>query len=309
MPILAAPYLAPVDVSPEWKSIDPTWTGWDGSVWHLSDPASGVLLTQAGTRGLSMPPVTRYTSTSPALAGSRNRGSRTAERDVFWPLFVRSSGGSQAFVDLERAFWATMHPDKPGVWSVTLPDGSKRSLGCRFMDDGNASFTMIPTIRGWAVYGVTLVAEQPYWEGDAIARTWAVDDPTPFFGGTTGGSGPTFYISSGSAITSATIDNPGDVDTFPVYTIIGPTTSVSVGYAGNVVTLGTLAAGAVRIIDTNPDRLTVTDAAGVDKWSELTSTANFGAPIPPGESVPLSLSLVGTGSVSVAITPRYYRAW
>lgn len=313
----------------DWSGISAmTWTGFDGSVWDLTGWTGGVSL-QAGVRGFTMPPLDRYANASPALSGSRWRGWRARDREVFWPLRVFSDAGSQAWIEYDRAFWKTMRPDRLGVWEVVQLSGEARRLSLRFADDGQQSFDTLPSLLGWTTYGITLVAEQPYWEGDAIARTWAVDDPTPFFGGAivasagygAGGygtaaygdpavvGGPPFYISSGSAITSAAIDNPGDVDTYPVYTIVGPTTSVSVGYAGNVVTLGTIAAGAVRIVDTNPDKLTVTDAAGVDKWSELTSAADFGAPIPPGESVPLSLTLVGTGSVTVSITPRYYRAW
>ncbi len=63
-----------------WAGLQVTWTGWDGSVWELSSSDSPVWLTPEGTRGLSMPPVDRYTSEAPAVAGSRWRGYRVAGR-------------------------------------------------------------------------------------------------------------------------------------------------------------------------------------------------------------------------------------
>jgi hypothetical protein len=310
VPILAAPY-APPDTAAlvDWSGIDSmTWTGHDGTVWDLTGWTGGVSL-QAGARGFTMPPLDRFANASAALPGSHWRGWRAQDREVFWPVRVFSDAGSQAWVEYDRAFWATMRPDKVGVWQVVQLSGEARRLSLRFVDDGQAAFATLPALVGWTVYGITLVAEQPFWEGDTIARTWAVDDPTPFFGGVANGSGPTFYISSGSQVTNAQISNPGDVDTYPIYTAVGPFTSLSVGYAGNLVTLGSVASGQTRIVDTRPDHLTVVDQNGVDKWSELGSSAQFGAPIPPGDPVPLSLSMVGAGSITASITPRFYRAW
>jgi hypothetical protein len=45
----AAPYtpVIPGSFNP-WQGMKHTWTGWDGSVWDLSDPESGVFLTADG---------------------------------------------------------------------------------------------------------------------------------------------------------------------------------------------------------------------------------------------------------------------
>jgi len=310
MPIVIAPeeVVAPPVETAAWPGFAAmTWTGQDGSEWDMMG-SSGIYLGM-GVRGLTMPPVDRFVSTSPALAGSRWRGARTLERDVFWPLLMWSDEGSEAWVQHDRAFWSTMRPDTTGVWTVRQPNGLARSLRCRYVDDSDHATEIDPTGSGWEVYGIHLVAEQPYWEGDPVTRTWTNDAFVPFFGGSAGAKAPSFFISSGSSLVSATVSNPGDVDAYPVYTVTGPVDSVSVGYAGNTVSLGAVPAGQQRIIDTRPDRLTVTDANGVDKWSELTGDPQFDAPIPPGESVPLSLSMVGSGTVSLTLTPLYYRAW
>ena len=308
MPILATPSLVPV--APGRLVAEGTshlWTGWDGSEWDLSGLGSGVSL-GSGVRGLTMPPVQRFSTDSPGVAGSRWRGFRTQEREVFWPLRVYHEAKSQEWIEYDRALWATMHPARTGVWTVTHPDGSSRSLTLRCVDDGSHAFDTDPALLGWARYAVTLVAEQPYWEGEPLTRSWKTVDPKPFFGGVVGGKGPTFYISSGSTLGNATMDNPGDVDAWPVWTIYGPTSSVSVGVGGKLVTVPfAIADGDSLTIDTRPSAQTAFTAAGVEMTSQL-SAFNF-APVPSGQSVPLSLSMVGNGVVQAALTPLHLRAW
>lgn len=283
-----------------------TWTGWDGSVWDLLTYADSGVLLMRGVRGLGKPTHDRYSSQSPALAGSRWRGYRTTEREVFWPVAVYADTANSRWVATDRAFWRTMHPGRPGTWTITQPSGEVRSLVCRFVDDGAQVFDVDPLTAGWTAYGVTLVAdEQPFWSGQTITRTFRASAASDFYGGS---GGPPFYISSASTLASAAITNPGDVEAYPVWTITGPTTSVSVGLAGNLVDVPfTLATGVSLVIDSRPTAQTAVDSLGVERTAELGS-ANFAA-IPPGESVPLTLTMAGTGIVQVDLTPLYDRAW
>lgn len=309
MPILSAPTRT-LDrpAVTDWSGLAAmTWTGWDGTEWDLLGENGGVFLTRDGVRGLHMPRVDRYTNVSPALAGSRWRGSRTLEREVFWPLFIYSDSGSQGWVKYDRAFWRTMHPDKPGTWSVTSAFGETRTLQCRFADDGDMEMTSDPSQRGWDVYPISLIAEQPYWAGPAVTQSWVDGGVVPFFGAD-GTGGPPFNISSGNTLSTATMPNPGDVDAYPVWTITGPSTAVSVGVGDKVVEYNAvISPGNTITIDTRPDRLTVVDQDGIDRLSGL-GEASF-APIPAGEAVSLSLAMTGTGSVSAALQPLYFRAF
>jgi hypothetical protein len=163
-------------------------------------------------------------------------------------------------------------------------------------------------VAGWASYGITLVAEQPFWEGPAVTRAWQASEPVPFIGG--GPSNPTggLYISSGSTLGSASMPNPGDEPAWPVWLIHGPTVSVSVGVGGRVIEVPfPLAEGEQLLIDTAPTAQTAIDSDGVERTAEL-GQVEF-APVPPGESVDLSLTMVGQGVVEAAITPLWHRAW
>jgi hypothetical protein len=303
----------PEDFVP-WTSNNHTWTGWDDSLWDICSGqlASGVCLL-SGVRGLTMPTVQRWTSQSPAVHGSRWRGMTVLERDVFWPLEVYGVGGSQAWIEHERAFWKTMRPDKTGVWTVTQPDGNARSLICRFADDGQASFDIAPELTGWATYGITLVAESPFWRGDPIIRTFGADDSQNYFGGTGGGGfGPPYYITSGLTMAGAAVDNPGDMDAWPTWTINGPSTLATVGVGTSAITVPIALSGGQWVrIETSPDAganaQRAIDQAGVDRTSQL-GAVEF-ASIPPGAPADLNASMTGAGTIDVEITPQYLRAY
>jgi len=313
MPILAlvsqgsiSPGLAD-DASAAWGEMGVTWFGPDGSVWDLASPDSGVVLVPGGVRGLNMPPITRYTGSSPALPGSRWQGSRVGERPVFWPLLVHSEVGSQGWIDTDRDFWSTMRPDDPGTWRITLPDGTYRELTCRFDDDGDATYDLDPIKVGWAAYGVSLVADdQPFWLGRQQGVVLGAGSGSNFFSS----SGSVLTISPSQTISSANVSNPGDVPAWPRWTVNGPADSIVLGVAGGAVTYApALSAGQSVTIDTDPAVMTATNQAGVDVTSSCTWLPQ---PIPPGASVPLAISMTplsSAASVEITLTPRYYRAW
>ena len=227
----------------------------------------------------------------------------------------------------DRAFWATMDPSDTGVWEVTHPDGAKRSLRLRFRSDGDKASNLDPIFVGWDSYGITLVAEQPYWVGDPVVNAFAPPPPPlPFFEPT----GPQIVnIGSSYSVENARMDNPGDVESYPRWYVDGETTSASVGVGDVVVNVPfTVPAGTCLVIESDPDVIGATlyevtvEGMGlkpsqrvigthlinpVDKTTAL-GEADFAA-IPPGQQVPLSLTLAGTGNVEVVLPTLYRRPW
>jgi hypothetical protein len=306
MPILASPGTEPpVDTAEQWAGLEVLWTDVTGRTWDLNSPDDGVILHQGGVRGLGMPPITRYNTQAPALPGSRWRGHRVAEREAFWPLFVWGDT-SDEWLARDRAWWRGLRPDGLGVWSIGTPDGQRRRLSLRYVEDGDPSFDVDPSVAGWYVYGLTLVAEQPYWEGEAVARTWETASTSPWFSG----AGGVVTISPGNTVDTATIDNPGDVEAWPIWTVTGPCSTADLGIGGGHVALGAaVAGGASVVIDTRPDRMTATTDLGADIsasviWAPL--------PVPPAVGVPAAITLTGTGAgtrAGLSFTPLHYRAW
>ncbi|WP_212745886.1 hypothetical protein [Sinomonas susongensis] len=299
--IYGAPYIPPVPAAPVWRGLRMSWTGWDGSEWALTSPRSGLFL-MPGVRGLAFPKFERYSSSPPGVAGSRHRGTRVDDREAFWPLYLYSDEGSQGFIDRDSAFWSSLHPDFEGRWTVEAPDGSTRSLGLRLKDVDDANPEAV--FRGWAKYGITLLADHPYWEGEPVSRTWAQADMRAFLPPSAGAG---FSVSSGSTLATAKATNPGDVETHVVWEAHGPFTSVTVGVGdATVVAPIQAAAGQVLVIDTDPE----VQAAFLD-WVDVTdrlTRAEFGT-IQPGAAVPLTLAIAGTGFITATYTPKYFRAW
>lgn len=294
----------PPPVSP-WSRSAMTWTGWDGSVWELTNPKAGVFLTAAGVEGLGMPTHQAWIGESPAVHGQHYRGHVVEPRPAFWPVYLYSDADTEEWLERDRAFWRTLQPGKHGQWALTTPGGGKRTLSCRFVDDGRHTVQRDPMLRGWATYGVSLIADNPFWTGEPVRRTWAQSTATDFYGGAA--KAPVFHISSGSQLSTAKMTNEGDLEAWPVWTIRGPLTAVTVGVDGATIQWSVaLAEGDILVIDTDP---TIQSAwlNGVDVTDQL-GVADF-APIPAGVELPLSLTMTGAGSVEATITPRFYRAW
>lgn len=301
--VFAAPYVPPAPVV-LWRGLDMTWTGWDGSVWSLTSAADGAVML-SGVRGLTMPPIVHYKSSYPSVAGARWRGLSVDEREAFWPIQIYHDASSEDWITRDRAFWRTMNPEKTGLWTVSQPSGERRTLRLRFKNDGQATFNTDPSLAGWSNYGITLNAEQPFWAGAQVNKTFDVGASVPFLGSVPGAA--PFTISPSNTISTAVMDNPGDVDAYPVWEVSGPCTSAVVGVNGrNIVIPFFIAAGQSLIIDTKPTSQ-MAMLGGVDKTAAL-GDVDF-APLPAGVASDLSLSMTGTGTITVHLEPLYYRAW
>lgn len=303
--VLAAPYV-PDPPEKLWYGLGMTWTGDDGTVWDLTSGAGGVVM-MPGYRGTNMPPVTHHKSVYASVPGSRWRGYSVQDREVFWPIQVFHDNGSADWIERDRRFWKTLAPNKTGIWTVTQPNGDERTLRLRLRSDGDPVQDHDPALAGWSNYGLTFDAEQPFWEGGGgvVSKTFTPDNASDFFNNSTGGT--PFYISRSATVATAIMNNPGDVEAYPTWTINGPCTAATVGVGGVNITIPfAIAAGQRLVINTAPSSQQAL-LGSVDKTAQL-GTVNF-APIPSGTNVILSLAITGTGSITCSITPRFFRAW
>lgn len=303
MPILAVGRVAPpvLVVPDQWTGFDAmTWTDWTGATFDLFG-SGDVMVMRDGLRGLNMPPYDRYTNESPAVPGSSYRGFRTKERTVFWPTMVRSTLSADDFLVADRALWQGMRPDQVGQWAVTVR-GVTRTLTLRYTGDGDQVTNGDPVQRGWELYGLNFVAEEPYWSGDPVTALFSNATTTATFFDTSRTIGSSFTLSS------ASVSNTGDVPAFPVWTVYGPCTTATITINGQVIGVPiTLTAGQRLTIDTDPSALTAIRETGADVTGQLGSRGF--APIQPGTTVPLGLAMTGNGAVAVALTPQFYRCY
>jgi len=272
--------------------------------------AQGVAL-QPGYRGFGNPEFDSYRQQGPSVDGAIYNGFRVKEREVFLPLLVYVSGqsgdGSAGWLDTDRRFFDTMVPGKTGTITVTAPNGSSRTLDCKFESDNQQAFDNDPAFVGWAPYGVTLIADDPFWYGEDVEASWGVAATDSFFGGT---GSQLFFISDGAGFDTAKLKNSGQHESYVEWTIKGGFETIKVGVGSNVVSIPFYVQDTDKVtINTAPSDMRVM-VNGVNKTSLLTSMPRF-TPIAGGVTTNLSVSYTGvaTGTVAARLRTRYYRAW
>lgn len=304
MPIILshAPVAPPVVVN-QWVGISCQWIGADGSQWDLDTGMAGAVLQRSGTEGLHEPPITKYSSRSRAFPGKRSRGWRADARAVFWPILVYSHASSEEWKDRYRAFFDSIHPEQPGTWRIGH-SGEFRELRLTGVYDDPHAFNHDPLVFGWEKFGVKLEADQPFWTGKPVTGgPWSAPVPTPFID--PAGS-PPFHISAGQAFGAAQMKNPGDVEAWPTWTLVGPLTGIELGIGTEIEQIPfTVPDGSVLTIQTDPRRQTAF-LDGVDVTAAL-GLLRYRA-IPPGSEVSLHVDATGTGSIRVSLVPLYFRA-
>jgi hypothetical protein len=282
------------------------WTDVNDVVWDLD---GGLVALRPGVMGLGLPGTDQYLRSSAALDGQRLVGSRTRARRVFWPVSIRGTDEAE-WLATSRAFFAGLSTDKTGTFEVTANDGQVRTIALRLQSQDEQEFDDAPGLFPFEVVGIDLVADDPFWRGPEVSKTFqTAEDSVPFFE-----TGPThvFNLMSSSTTASATVTNSGEVDSWPLWTVTGPATEFSIGVDGSVIS-GVIIVpdGQYLLIDTDPTvqvaRLHDGASSAVVPFSSFTSIVF--ARIPQGESVPLEIVLKGSGSVNISFEPGFRRAF
>src|SRR5690554_406029 len=312
MPVLYIPVEPPPPPPPSYPSSSAgrppqiTWTAASGDVVPLSDPTQGYAVLH-GLRGLNLPTYQIH-QTDSALDGTVVRGTRTEARELYLPIYLEAPTWS-AVLAKRRDLARRLHPavvDGGGEGRLTLAeaDGTRRHINAYYtggMDgpDGGSNSGMY-----WATYGITLLAQQPYWERDPVTHRWAIAPPTDTWL-------PILPIKVRDADVigeGMTITNPGSVRSWPVWTIRGPLDGSAV--MRNVTTgqqlefTATLSEGEQIVIDTRPRRKTVRDGTGANMFAALT-VGSVLWPLAPGPNV-VDVELTGLDDDSrleLEITP------
>jgi hypothetical protein len=147
---------------------DPTGTDWilDGSngVWEM-----------VGKKGFHANTFVHYRDESPALNGAFWRGVRTTMRDLFLPILFRGTDRNVVLAQ-RRALIKAISPHN-GLCTITSawPDGTVRSIACRYVD-GMEAGSQGP--GEWGVtaisYGLHFVADDPYMLSTPVVTTWSL---------------------------------------------------------------------------------------------------------------------------------------
>lgn len=254
-----------------------------------------------GTGGLGLPPVSVQWLEG-AGDGARFRGRRVQPRDIDLPIHILAEDRAELQAQVSRL--AKM---LAGECTLRLVEA-----------DGTSWYTQVHrTGGGDYVYGESTVGER---ELDVILTLRAGD---PFFTyseprqqvieNTGSGRGllrgplSKLKVSSSQAIGSIVLENPGDADAYPVWTVKGPGKNFeAISPTGeSFIWTGTLTSSQTLTIDTQ--RGTVTNQAGVNRYSLMGPAPRLWS-IPPGLSTAVA-SLEDTTSATRITCSWRPRKW
>lgn len=304
MVIIFSSPVAPGQVpAPNWSPFPMTWTGWDGSVWPLVGPTAGNPRLGRGVKGLHMPRFTVHKSTTPLVPGADVEGYSIEERAVFWPMLFRAADPTTWLAE-HGALFDSFHPVKTGTWTVGEGTAA-RTLALRGEFDGGHIFDRDPVLSLWSMIGVELEAPRPLWRGEPLRQRFENAEGVPFIDPVNGA--PPFTISNGQSFATASVTNPGDEPAYMKHTMTGPLNLVEIGFGQAMITVPfAIPGGSTLIIDTDPaSRFATLNGADVTRQLGF----QMFAPVPAKGKTPLTLAATGEGSVTVEITPLYWRAF
>lgn len=243
-------------------------------VWIDPDGATTIFSkVEYGINGRWFPSTVIDEEQVPGQPGSRLREVRHGPLEFVMPVWIQAGSATALRTALRNLVYAMDPTRGPGRIRVTAPGGDQRELACIVVDGlemaerlGSSS---TPTDQKLVL---AFRAHDPYWT--------AVSDIVQDF---TIGTQPSFFpffplrLTASEIAVDTTIDNGGDVDAWPVWTITGPGSGIvlrNLGTGKNLTPSGlTLAAGDTMVVDTRPGAKTVTKGDGTNLWPFLTSAS------------------------------------
>lgn len=288
--------------------IDAPWTPDDVCETHEWRSAAGetirfVTRTEAHQR--MMPPVTIYSIRVPQTQGGSFRGARHNERLATIPVVAP---GPQAGRDELRRWAKALDPLKgEGTLTVVIGPWAGRQLVCVYetgLDELNEEWPLL----GLIVLGFR--ACDPYWQDSNESSSTATINSTGYtwfpFAGTW--AAQPLILGASDVFAQLSIANAGDVEAWPVVTVIGPGTDLHLTNqttGKDLLLSGAIAAGSTVVIDTRPGRKTVT-IDGVNSFSRLSAASSLWPLIPGSNRVSIGFA---AGSAQSSVKFAWRNRW
>jgi len=292
------------------------WISHLGTTWNLMEGTEGAVLPK-GLGSIYLPKFTQITHKTARTPGVRFDGIDWDAGEAILTVAVgdtritRPNGDyrrGDMWLTLDRSFRDSFSPIYPGTLEVDAL-GETRKFRGRLLNLDVETVDRMPDIRGMCQYEIGLAAESPFYEGKPVVYDFPYSGssvPDNYYG--PANAAPDFVISGGNAIGNAVLNNPGQVEVWPRWTIDGPGQAV-VGVGDHVTQVQGLAAGERLVIDTHPTTGDVRDGNGVRAWDRLGGLYDF-APVEPGASITATAQLIGGGpgsNIHLEL-PTYYLA-
>jgi hypothetical protein len=280
------------------------WIEADGTATTLVED-NGLIVTD-GPLGRFFAPMDIAQDDTAGLDGALLRNVRSKARDVSFA--VAFLGDDRLGVRKQVRAWARRWSPARGDGRLRaiLGDGTARELtGVRYWSGMTGDETRSAASANHLSQVVTFRAFDPFWYDTAdTVRTVAGGNQTAFF--------PLlpFHLSEGAIGVANLIDNDGDAPAWPIWTVQGPATGVTItnGTTGDVLSMPTVAltSGQFLTIDTRPLHKAVTRDDGSNLYQYLSADSVMWSLTEGRNDVTVA---VGGSGISTLATVRYRRRW
>lgn len=271
----------------------------------LSDRPAGYRML-AGATGLDAPEYDVTVGAVPGLDGAQLRSVRPAPRLIRWPMLISGRTRDEYRARARRLLNAFDPAKGPGTLQVQEADGTTRLLRCIYTGglEGDGALTASGDGR-WLRAVVQFLAPNPWW-----AAATPITRSFPYSGGPAALFFPILplELSVAAVLGDTTVDNPGDVDAWPIWQITPPALGVTLRRTDTDETIdlaGAIPAGDALLIVTEPGQQSIRLLSGENRWPNLLEGSTLWKI--PGEAtgVPVEL-LVDGAAAGTLITLTYY---
>lgn len=233
----------------------------DGTSFALDVPPT--ISVQAGAQGLDMGTIDIAEDTAAGFDGAQPNQITVEPREVFLPLLLRADN-LIGLTNFKRSLMSYVNPAKgPVTIRCALPDGTARLIDGYYRAGIDTTMSTDAWGASWQFVGLTIRCSlQPFWrEENDWTVTWQQnDDRTPLL--------PILPLAPPSSqVLGGT--NPitvgGDVQTWPVWQVVGPLEAVTVQDVATGLSwtlTASLGPDDVWTVDTRPGQKGVFDTAG-----------------------------------------------
>lgn len=283
-----------------------TWTDPHGRVTQFTDWENGWVL-QPGARGLDMPSYAFTTDESPGIDGHEVRQVRAQAKEIVLPLAFWCDDSRAAYLRRRRAFIRSLNPKLgPGTLTVVQPDGEIRTITCYYTGGMEGDESLDASGMRWTMTTITFSCPSPFWAGETVHLDFHTQQNGLFL--------PLLplRVRDSQVLGGVIVDNPGDDVAYPVWTLHGPASSVSLinRTTGQRIEFEyALSPTRTITIDTRPRSQTVVHSDGGNLWPTLSDDSDLWGLEPDRNE--LELVVLGsdtTTSLALEYTPRYLAA-
>lgn len=280
-----------------------SWVDRKGVEYQLSDAENFEVL--LGTKGFYMPPFSFTEEEAPNQEGSTPRNVKVKARDIDLPLRIIAKDELDLEIKL-RQLTRMFNPLKAdGKIKVVGYGGSQRELNCRYTSGFEMEDLSDTRGQNWQKAIGVFRAFDPYWYDVATqVKTFTPGQPATFF--------PFFplRLSSSSVLVDTTVDNEGDVETWPEWIITGPGENIVLRNltTGELTYLETsIFAGESITINTKNKEKTITKNDGTNLYGTQTDESSLWALQDGQNSIRIEMSnATSDSSVQLTYRNRYW---